>query len=383
MAKAGLFAGEVTLDAPANQASTVKQKGYQWMQYEIAPIPLTQVWVLNRGTTDMFYTSVDYTTGATQLGTKALPLNFPKSGFSSDGTYVLTIGDTPNDLAVLDWDGAVFTEIFHEAEVDFNNLVGLFGTPNNWMSPGAGSSGEGATTGSWTSGSISDGVTTTWTDALASWVLDFRSDAGNLKPYSGYGDMFIAGKFEASASEQIASFTLNDNGATAPTILDTAYLADDYLGHWGWDRDTGQFCDIDGSTRKIRYHTLDLSTGNITALPWIELVVRSATFYKGYLITFDDTRIAKSYSLVGSVPTLVDSIDLTTYINVSSFARIHTDPFSDYLYFTKTNDGAVAVEFLDDGTFNSTVVNVYTATTDWTDSVNGVYFLDTALVVTP
>ena len=33
MPKAGLFAGEVTTAAPADGAETLKQKGYQWMEY--------------------------------------------------------------------------------------------------------------------------------------------------------------------------------------------------------------------------------------------------------------------------------------------------------------------------------------------------------------
>jgi len=383
MPKAGLFAGEITQAAPAGGALTAKPKGFQWMQYEIAPIPRTEVWVLNRGETGMFYTSVDYNTGVSvEIGTKAFALNFDESGFSCDGTYVLVVGDTAFDLAVLDWDGAVFTEIHHVAGIDTNGLDGLFGLPNNWICSGSGDFGGGVSTGTWTAGAISSAVTTRWTDDLSAWVLDFRSNAGGLASYSGYGDMFVAGKFQASVSEQIASFTLNDNGATAPTIIDTLYVATD-TGRWGWDRDTGEFCNIDSGTLKIRYYNLDLSNGDIVFHGTIDLVVQSATFYKNHLITIDSTRIARSYTLSGLVPTLVDSIDFTTYISDILLARIHTDPFSDYIHFTKSNVGAVAVEFLDNGTFNPTVVNMYTATTDWTDSVNGIYFLDSALTVTP
>ncbi|RLI53720.1 MAG: hypothetical protein DRO87_11195, partial [Candidatus Thorarchaeota archaeon] len=37
MAKAGLFAGEVTSSAPADGAATVKQLGYHWMQWTADP----------------------------------------------------------------------------------------------------------------------------------------------------------------------------------------------------------------------------------------------------------------------------------------------------------------------------------------------------------
>ena len=45
MPKAGLFAGEVTGSAPADGASTLKQKGYHWMQYgEAPPDPCNEIW---------------------------------------------------------------------------------------------------------------------------------------------------------------------------------------------------------------------------------------------------------------------------------------------------------------------------------------------------
>ena len=63
MPKAGLFAGEVTESAPADGASTIKQKGYHWMEYGNIFKPESLSYVDGFGyasTQDNYWAGVDF-----------------------------------------------------------------------------------------------------------------------------------------------------------------------------------------------------------------------------------------------------------------------------------------------------------------------------------
>jgi hypothetical protein len=84
MPKAGLFAGEVTQEAPANGAVTTKDKGYHWMEWGNTALPAPKQ---NR-----VIAWFDYEEGAGGGNTKLYSTNEPTWYFESQNGYSPTTG---------------------------------------------------------------------------------------------------------------------------------------------------------------------------------------------------------------------------------------------------------------------------------------------------
>jgi len=360
-------------------------------KFEISPSEAQIAYVLTRTAALMQYIKIDYNSGtATILGTLALTGGIGESGFASDGQYVLTANVTNNDLYSYRWDGSAFVQTTSTVDVDVAGLDGLFGGDGFWIC--AGSAGSGVSTGVWNSGFIDTANTSLYPlDLSAKGVMDFRSSTGGIPDHGGYGDMYVASA--ASAADNLASFTLDNGGGSPPTILDTTLVGTSHVDMTGHDRHTGDICLIvngAAGTEFIRRWELNQPGHTIGFRGDIVIGVQiiAATFYRSHLVMMKTEGAEfwlRSYSMDGVIPTLVDSIDLSSFFTAVNTPYIHTDPFSDYMILgnVNTSTGAVAVEMRANGRFNTTVVDLQTSATVWTQVTNGVHFLNAPLTVTP
>lgn len=344
------------------------------------------------------YVEVDYSSGATILGTLALTGGLSgESGFATDGIHVALVNVTTNDIYVYKWNGTNFVETTHTDDVDSNALEGLFGGDGFWMSAGSGDFGAGVSTGVWSSSSVGSAATSRWSpfDIPAKGIMDFRSESGGIEDYEGYGDTYVASIASPhGTSDHMAQFDVSVPPSSPPSVGNTIIIGpsipsgtahSDSTGH---DRKTGDIALVfTGGVHHIRWWQFDVSAKSFTLKGDIQIgeAITLASFYHGFLLVISGgDAVLKSYSLNGVNKTLVDSIDLDTWLDTNDMPEyIHTDPFSDHLLLGKYTKGGVGIEMFANGTFNTTAVSLTPPDIHWTQVTNGVYFLDSALTVTP
>jgi hypothetical protein len=184
-----------------------------------------------------------------------------------------------------------------------------------------------------------------------------------------------------------ASFTLDNGGAGPPTILSTVPYTTAAHDGAGFDRTTGDWVEYVKTSVDVRWYNVNPSTAALKYEGKITLPhnARAATFYRGFLVVLD-VKTLYSYSMNVLVPTLVDSIDLTSFVSITDDLGtvIYTDPFTDWLHIGASPDGdfsGCAVKLKSTGIFDVNVVSAGTSI-HWSDRTNCVYFLDGPLTET-
>jgi len=378
MAKSGLFAGKITKEAPADKALTDKQKGYQWMEW--GNFAATGVWILTRGENDWDYLHVNYLEGtATRLATMPHTWTSATAGFAVDSghEYVIFPATEFNALDVYKWDAGMFAKVGHlePAHTD-NNTFYFFGGDGYWMK---GASDGSLITGLWDDDSIGFGDKTELVVSTSSYqnTLDFV-----VGRFTGYGeDYFVITPATGPGSGALALIAWKEKDDPF-TVLDTQTSEEGQA--WGWDRHTGDIVFSFAGTgfdTHVEWYKYDMKE-SLSKVGDIELgyETQCATMYDFTLYVAFQLEI-RAYALDGLIPTLIDTFDLS--VAFSSSARIiHTDPYSNHLYFVEQGgERCVCIDVLPDGTFGTNYIDLTPASENYSydRAANAMRFLPASL----
>jgi len=363
------------------------------------PVAKTEVWMLQRNSTDVQYIHIDLINEVTTIlgeiaGQEVLSSNVGVDGY--DIAFRSQPPAIPNSQGVIKgytWNGSTFDYNYETGRLTTNDTFAWYSPPaipNTWMAAGSGDFSRGLNVGTW------DGTTATvenpvganqwnYTGDFAEGTIDFCSTAGGIKQYEGHGDMFIA--LPRAIDQKYASFTI-DPVTKEPTFLDlqspttNVWEANEWVG---WDRNSGRFSVIAQQVSiNIEYWDIDLDTGLMTlggVIPRPLGYDRVHTWQNGYLIVYNTNRKHLiSYTVSGNTMTEVDYLDLSVPWAINGPDTLQVDPFTGRIILALTEFQALLIpEIGSDGSFAGTWWDAHTAGAVWSNSCNGMTFMESPL----